>query len=94
MKEIIINTFTGPAETGVFSPSVQNTLYFAERTILDDIPEISHIDIELPNVHYINVDLSRFPRIGYNNNNRVLQPMDKPSGNIHAALARNPKAKL
>jgi urate oxidase len=55
--------------------------------------QIRYIAIELPNKHYINVDLSKFPKVGSATNDEVLQPLDKPSGNIHAALMRVP-AKL
>lgn len=48
----------------------------------------------LPNKHYVNVDLSKFPRVGYPNNDEVLQPLDKPSGNIRAALTRSPTSRL
>lgn len=47
----------------------------------------------LPNRHYINVDLSKFP-VGVATNDTVFMPLDKPSGNIRAALTRKLTAKL
>lgn len=112
--DAILKEFAGPAEKGVFSPSVQNTLYLVEKSALDSIPEvalrfyhvcviliernclfqISYIEMILPNKHYVNVDLSKFPKVGYATNDEVLQPLDKPSGNIRAALTRTPASKL
>lgn len=92
--DAIIKLFAGPADKGIFSPSVQNTLYLIEKLALDSVPEISYIEMVLPNKHYVNVDLSKFPRVGCATNDEVLQPLDKPSGNIRAALTRAPKSKL
>ena len=40
MKTVIIDTFAGPAEKGSFSPSVQNTLYLAEKGALAQVPQV------------------------------------------------------
>ena len=40
VKAAILKTFAGPAETGVFSPSVQNTLHLTERLVLDSVPQV------------------------------------------------------
>jgi urate oxidase len=94
VKNAILKVFAGPADKGIYSPSVQNTLHLAEKLVLDTIPEIRYIEMELPNRHYVNIDLSKFPKVGSATNDEVLLPLDKPSGNIHAALARNFTAKL
>ena len=41
VKDSILKVFAGPADKGVFSPSVQNTLHLAEKLVLDSIPEVS-----------------------------------------------------
>ena len=59
--------------------------------------QIDYIEMVLPNKHYVNVDLSKFSaRVvkGPANGDQVLQPLDKPSGNIRSALARSPSSKL
>jgi len=94
VKDTILDTFAGPAETGVFSPSVQQTLYDTEKRVLEAVPEIELIDIEFPNVHHYEADLSKFPKLGITSNNQVFIPVDKPSGNIQATLARKPTSKL
>jgi hypothetical protein len=40
VKDCILDQFAGPPDTGVFSPSVQNTLYLAERMILDKVEQV------------------------------------------------------
>ncbi|KAF6214449.1 hypothetical protein GE061_009192 [Apolygus lucorum] len=96
VRDTILEKFAGNAEDGVFSPSVQNTLYDAETLILDRIPQVDSIVMDLPNKHYIEVDMSKFPKemVGDGPNHDVLLPLDKPSGLIHARLSRREKAKL
>lgn len=40
VKDCIIDKFAGNPETGIFSPSVQNTLYLAEKMVLDKVPQV------------------------------------------------------
>lgn len=44
MKDVILTTFAGDPNVGVSSPSVQNTLYKAEKTVLDSIPQVNSIN--------------------------------------------------
>jgi hypothetical protein len=41
VQKCILEQFAGPPDTGIFSPSVQNTLYRAERMILDKVEQVS-----------------------------------------------------
>ncbi|KAI7815677.1 uricase [Rhyzopertha dominica] len=90
VKECILDKFAGPPDTGVFSPSVQNTLYLAEKMTLDKVPQISRIEMFMPNKHYLTVDMSKFPPsvLENNENKEVYHPIDKPSGIIYAELLR------
>ena len=36
-------TFAGPADKGVYSPSVQQTLYFIGRAVLSAVPSIANV---------------------------------------------------
>ncbi|KAK4879890.1 hypothetical protein RN001_008036 [Aquatica leii] len=97
IKNCIFDKFAGPPDKGIFSPSVQNTLYLAEKMALDKVPQISRIEMQMPNKHYLNVDMSKFPPsvIENNENKEVYHPIDKPSGIIYAELLRkNPSSKL
>ncbi|EDO31222.1 predicted protein [Nematostella vectensis] len=91
VKDVIIEDFSGPAKTGEYSASVQNTMYIAENSLLEKIPQIGNIEMVMPNVHYFNVNMDAF---GIKNDNEILMPVDKPSGIIKAGLSRQPKARL
>lgn len=95
VKSIILEIFAGPADRGEYSPSVQNTLYLTAQKVLEKMPEVEKVYINLPNVHYFGVDYSRFPKIDFvRNDDNVYMPTDKPSGNINATIARKPKSRL
>lgn len=94
--KVIKDKFSGSAETGIYSPSVQNTVYMIMRDILVQLPEVLQVRVTMPNKHYFNVDLSKFQSVGAKVNNEVFLPVDKPSGNITGTLGRKDltKAKL
>jgi urate oxidase len=52
---------------------------------------MDQIYMAMPNRHYFNVDLSKFPKSvgGCTDNNEVFLPVDKPSGYITATLGQN-----
>ncbi|XP_072046161.1 uricase-like [Amphiura filiformis] len=91
VRSTILDIFAGPPVTGIYSPSVQNTLYIAEKQILEKIPQVERVDMEMPNVHYFLADLAK---IGMQNNNEVFMPTEKPFGYIRGAIERHPKSKL
>lgn len=41
VKTSILDVFAGPPDTGVFSPSVQKTLYDSQKLILSKIPQVN-----------------------------------------------------
>lgn len=89
VKDCILDKFAGPPDTGLFSPSVQNTLYLAEKMVLDKVQQVERIEMEMPNKHYITLDMSMFPSSVVDNENKeVYHPIDKPAGRIHAELKR------
>lgn len=91
VKQCILNNFAGETEKGIFSPSVQNTLYLAEKQVLETIPEISSIDMTMPNKHYFTFDFSKFPKVVNEvelKEETVYVPVDKPAGIIYAQLDR------
>ncbi|XP_043270953.1 uricase [Venturia canescens] len=88
VKDCILRNFAGPPSTGVYSPSVQNTLYLAEKSVLDKVQQITSIEMRMPNKHYYDLDLSKFPKLVEGENKEVYLPVDKPSGIIYAQLHR------
>ncbi|CAB3231277.1 unnamed protein product [Arctia plantaginis] len=96
VKDAILDKFAGPPDIGVYSPSVQHTLYQAEKTVLEKVSEITWIKMTMPNKHYLNIDMSKFPANVTKGDPRhqIYQPIDKPAGLIYAQLRRRPKSHL
>jgi urate oxidase len=67
------------------SKSVQHTLYAMGEAVLNDVNEVSDIELTMPNLHCLLVDLSRF---GQDNPNEIFVPIDEPHGYIEASLHR------
>ena len=68
-----------------YSPSAQTTLFEMGTAALDVAPEISRVELAMPNKHYLLVDLTRF---GLENKNDVFTPTDEPHGQIEAVVTR------
>jgi urate oxidase len=68
-----------------FSPSVQVTLYEMGGAALKAAPEISKINIALPNKHCLLINLAPF---GQENKNELFVPTDEPHGQIEGTVAR------
>jgi urate oxidase len=67
------------------SKSVQQTLYAMAESALAAVPEISEVEMGMPNKHCLLVDLSRF---GQDNPNEIFVPTDEPHGYIEARVVR------
>ncbi|XP_015211222.1 uricase [Lepisosteus oculatus] len=91
VKETIIERFAGPYDKGEFSPSVQKTLYEAQVLILQRVPEVEEIEIVMPNQHYFTIDMTK---MGLENKDEVLLPLDNPSGNITGTVRRKQWSRL
>ena len=74
---------------GVFaehvSKSVQHTLYAMGERVLERVLEVKEIQLTMPNIHCLLVDLSRF---GQDNPNEIFVPTDEPHGYIEARICR------
>lgn len=81
VRETILEVFAGH-----HSLSVQHTLYAIGETVLNRIPEITRIELSLPNRHCLLVDLAPF---GLDNPNEVFVPAAEPYGVIQAVLTRS-----
>ena len=89
VRKAVLDEFAGPADVGVYSPSVQKTIFDTQKRAMSLVPQISEMSMELPNVHAYEYDFSKFPALGLKNEGEVFQPTDKPSGNIQATVRRN-----
>lgn len=68
-----------------FSHSVQDSLYRMGEAALAAAPAITEITLAMPNVHYLEIDLSAF---GRDARGRLFLPTDEPNGQIEATLRR------
>ncbi len=68
-----------------FSPSAQTTLFQMGEAALDSCPEISRIDLAMPNKHCLLINLVPF---GLKNENEVFVPTEEPFGLIEASVGR------
>jgi urate oxidase len=80
IRQILIGVFAGHT-----SKSVQHTMYAMGEAVLEQIPEIEEIELNMPNRHCLLVDLSRF---GQDNPNEIFVPVDEPHGYIEARIRR------
>nr|XP_032825524.1 uricase-like [Petromyzon marinus] len=64
----LLETFAGPPDTGVYSPSVQHTLYLAGQCVLRSLPHVEDIRITMSNLHYTPIDLRK---LGLKNNDQA-----------------------
>ena len=69
-----------------FSPSAQTTFFQMGEAAFAACPEISQIDLAMPNKHCLLIDLTPF---GLENKNEVFVPTDEPHGQIEASVARD-----
>ena len=80
VRETMLRTFADHD-----SKSVQQTLYAMAEDALNTVPQISEIELAMPNKHCLLVDLSAF---GQDNPNHIFVPTDEPHGYIEARIRR------
>ncbi|GAB2287531.1 hypothetical protein Dimus_021906 [Dionaea muscipula] len=89
VHKALVETFFGPPKEGVYSPSVQGTLYQMAKTVLSRFQDIESIQLKMPNLHFLPVNLSSKdnpPIVKFNDD--VYLPTDEPHGTIEASLSR------
>jgi urate oxidase len=69
-----------------YSPSAQGTLFQMGEAALAACPEISELDLAMPNKHCLLINLAPF---GLENKNEVFVPTDEPHGDIRATVTRD-----
>ena len=56
-RSAIVSTFFGPPEKGVYSASVQRTLFLMGAAALRAAPALSSITLSAPNLHFLPINL-------------------------------------
>ncbi|KAL4394777.1 hypothetical protein AHAS_Ahas02G0185900 [Arachis hypogaea] len=87
VKRVLLETFFGPPNVGVYSPSVQSTLYQMARATLNRFPDIDSVQLKMPNIHFLPVNISNTGGQIVKFNDDVYLPTDEPHGSIQATLS-------
>jgi len=89
VQQTTLDYFAGDPVKGVYSASVQATLYDIGTAILNRYKEIENITFKLPNVHYYVVNFNDFNLKGtLTNNKEVFLTFDGAHGQIEATIER------
>ena len=83
----ICRGFFGPPAAGIFSESLQATIYDAGCLVLAALPAVGDIEIDTPNIHYLPAKL--LDSVGEAFEDDVFLPTSEPSGSINCVVARN-----
>merc|ERR1712070_1068815 len=79
----------GPSSGGVYSASLQATIYDAGCMVLSAAPQVAAISIDTPNLHYIPAKfLSSLGDGRMIFEDDVFVPTSDPSGSIHCTVSR------
>ncbi|KAI3925700.1 hypothetical protein MKW92_049882 [Papaver armeniacum] len=57
VNKVMLETFFGPPKEGVYSASVQKTLYQMARVVLSRFPDVASIQLRVPNLQFLPVNL-------------------------------------
>lgn len=88
VKKALMDTFFGSPKEGVYSPSVQSTLYQMAKAVLSRFHDISSVKLKMPNLHFLPVNLSTKDNVIVKFEDDVYLPTDEPHGSIEASLSR------
>ncbi|WCJ19130.1 Uricase [Euphorbia peplus] len=88
VKKVVEDTFFGHPKEGIYSASVQSTLYQIAKAVLNRFPDISSVQLKMPNLHFLPVNISSVDNAIVKFNHDVYLPTDEPHGSIEATLSR------
>jgi urate oxidase len=93
VKTAMSDAFYGPAHGGVYSPSVQYTLFQMGKAAIAAVAAVESVYLNMPNLHYLPCN----PVNSGPFDNDIYVATSEPHGNIEATIARSgvmPHAKL
>lgn len=87
VKRQVAETFFGTPDKGVYSPSVQYTMYQMGKAVIEKVPQVDSIFFNLPNLHFLpcNPVTSKFE-------DDVYIATSEPHGNIECVVTRDTAA--
>eukprot|EP00310_Coccolithus_braarudii_P013739 CAMPEP_0183340774 /NCGR_PEP_ID=MMETSP0164_2-20130417/7208_1 /TAXON_ID=221442 /ORGANISM="Coccolithus pelagicus ssp braarudi, Strain PLY182g" /LENGTH=329 /DNA_ID=CAMNT_0025510959 /DNA_START=38 /DNA_END=1027 /DNA_ORIENTATION=- len=86
VTEQLLYGLFGPARGGVYSESLQATIYDAGCLVLKAIPAVASISMWTPNLHYL--PYRQLSQLGEAFADDIFTPTNEPSGTIHCTVAR------
>ena len=89
IRQKLVDAFFGTPKSGVYSPSVQKTLYEKGESVIDGCPEVEWIMVNMPYLHFnpLHPVASKFEH-------DVYFPTSEPHGTIEAVVQRRQRARL
>lgn len=84
VKAALLEAFYGPPKGGVFSPSVQFTLYQMAKLAILRVPEVGSVFLNMPNLHFLPCNPPKSS--GFEND--VYVATSEPHGTIEAVVTR------
>eukprot|EP01033_Poteriospumella_lacustris_P001852 gene1852-1345_t len=96
VESALIKTFAGPADKGVYSASVQQTLHQMACAGLQVAPSIDEITLLMPNIHNMTFNLEQYglKNKDHTGSPHIFYPIDEPHGMIKATVKRTQRARL
>eukprot|EP00878_Enallax_costatus_P028829 GHUV01031179.1.p1 GENE.GHUV01031179.1~~GHUV01031179.1.p1 ORF type:complete len:130 (+),score=26.71 GHUV01031179.1:924-1313(+) len=92
VRGALLDGVFGPPKGGVYSPSVQYTLYQMALTALERAPQVESVFLNMPNLHFLPCT-----PVGSKFEDDVYIATSEPHGNIEAVVTRKdakPHARL
>lgn len=83
VRGALVDGVFGPPKGGVYSPSVQYTLYQMALLALELVPQVESVFLNMPNLHFIPC-----APVGSTFDNDVYVATSEPHGNIEAVVTR------
>lgn len=95
IMKVLMDKFAGPADTGILSPSVQDTCFQMGSAILAAVRAVREVTLYMPNVHNLPFDLGKYGLVNADHTGQphIFYPVDEPHGIIQATVKR-PKSRL
>jgi len=87
MRKCLLEAFFGPSKGGVYSPSVQATLWEMGQAVLAKEAGVLEIVLEMPNIHFLPAKL--LDQMGMKFEDDVFVATSEPHGIIKAVIKRS-----
>lgn len=88
LRSELLRGFFGPSEGGVYSPSLQATIYDMGCLVLQAVPQVQQISIYTPNIHMIPAHSLKALNDGVGFQDDVYVATSEPAGTIHCTVSR------